>query len=141
MAFHITGTPVLAISSSINRNDKEIIERMREYVSLHTNDPKEIEIMLETFKKPWNILNYFSKTMKTDFNSIGMSLDWRREFTTGDLIYNKFIEWQYLHLKERGYIEKGEYPILYCPQDNNAVGEDDISSGDELDLSINEYVC
>jgi len=36
MAFHITGTPVLAISSSIERNDKVTIERMEEYVSLYT---------------------------------------------------------------------------------------------------------
>ncbi|NVM35518.1 MAG: leucine--tRNA ligase [Candidatus Lokiarchaeota archaeon] len=141
MSFHITGTPVLAISSSIKRKDHVIISRMREYLSLHTNDQKEIEMIIKSFVEPWNIVNYFSKTMKDDFKSMGMSLDWRRAFTTGDIIYNKFIEWQYLHFKDRGYIEKGEYPILYCPQDKNAVGEDDISSGDELDLSINEYVC
>ena len=141
MAFHITGTPVLAISSSIRQKDQEIIARMREYVSLHTKDQVEIEKIVETFVEPWNIVNYFSKTMKNDFISIGMSLDWRREFTTGDKIYNKFIEWQYLKFRDKEYIEKGEYPILYCPQDKNAVGEDDISSGDELDLSINEYIC
>jgi len=141
MAFHITGTPVLAISSSIERKDQQTISRMKEYVSLHTTDKQEVEEIVKSFVDPWNVVKYFSKTMKIDFNSIGMSLDWRREFTTGDEIYNKFIEWQYFHLKERGYIEKGEYPILYCPQDNNAVGEDDISRGDELDLSINEYIC
>ena len=141
MAFHITGTPVLAISSSIKRKDQLTIERIKDYVSLHTKDQKEVEKIVESFVEPWNVVNYFSKTMKIDFKSMGMSLDWRREFTTGDEIYNKFIEWQYYHLKESGYIEKGEYPILYCPRDKNAVGEDDISRGDELDLSINEYVC
>jgi len=141
MAFHITGTPVLAISSSIGRKDQLTKERMKEYVSLHTKDRQEVEQIVESFIEPWNVVNYFSKTMKIDFKSIGMSLDWRREFTTGDIIYNKFIEWQYFHLKERGYIEKGEYPILFCSQDKNAVGEDDISRGDELDLSINEYIC
>ncbi|MCK4780104.1 MAG: class I tRNA ligase family protein, partial [Candidatus Lokiarchaeota archaeon] len=141
MAFHITGTPVLAISSSIERKGQQTILRMKEYVSLHTTDKQEVEEIVKSFVDPWSVVKYFSKTMKIDFKSIGMSLDWRREFTTGDEIYNKFIEWQYLHLKEREYIEKGEYPILYCPQDNNAVGEDDISRGDELDLSINEYIC
>ncbi|MFW9971958.1 MAG: leucine--tRNA ligase [Candidatus Odinarchaeota archaeon] len=141
MAFHITGTPVLAISSSIERDDKKIISRMKDYVSLHTKDRKEIDEIVRSFENPWNVVKYFSNTMKIDFNSVGMSLDWRREFTTGDKEYNKFIEWQYFHLKEKGYIEKGEYPILYCPQDNNAVGEDDISRGDELDLNINEYFC
>ncbi|MFX0022521.1 MAG: leucine--tRNA ligase [Candidatus Hermodarchaeota archaeon] len=141
MAFHITGTPVLAISSSIERGDQLQISRMKEYVSLHTKDPKDIEENVTSFVDPWKIVNYFSKTIKLDFKSIGMSLDWRRDFTTGDKIYNKFIEWQYFHLKEKNYIEKGEYPILYCPRDKNAVGEDDIASGDELDLNLNEYIC
>ncbi|MFX1380301.1 MAG: leucine--tRNA ligase [Promethearchaeota archaeon] len=141
MAFHITGTPVLAISSSIERGDKLQITRMKEYVSLHTKDQKNVNSIVKGFVNPWNIVNYFSNTIKLDFKSMGMSLDWRREFTTGDKIYNKFIEWQYFHLKEKSYIEKGEYPILYCPRDKNAVGEDDIASGDELDLNINEYIC
>ena len=141
MAFHITGTPVLAISSSIERSDQIQIERMKEYVLLHTKDQKKVNEIVNSFVDPWNIVNYFSNTIKLDFKSIGMSLDWRREFTTGDKIYNKFIEWQYFHLKEKGYIEKGEYPILYCPRDKNAVGEDDIESGDELDLNINEFIC
>jgi len=141
MAFHITGTPVLAISSSIERGDKIQIARMKEYVSLHTTDKMKVDEIVKSFVDPWNIVNYFSKTIKLDFKSIGMSLDWRREFTTGDKIYNKFIEWQYSHLKKKEYIEKGEYPILYCPRDKNAVGEDDIVSGDELDLNINEYIC
>ena len=141
MAFHITGTPVLAISSSIGRGDSEMIARMEEYVSLHTQDKEKISEIVKSFVEPWNVVNYFSGTYKSDFKSIGMSLDWRREFTTGDKLYNKFIEWQFYKLYEKGYIEKGEYPILYCPRDENAVGEDDISRGDELNLDINEYTC
>lgn len=141
MAFHITGTPVLAISSSIERDEQIQITRMKEYVSLHTSDRGKVNEIVKSFVDPWSIVNYFSNTIKLDFKSIGMSLDWRREFTTGDKIYNRFIEWQYYNLKEKGYIEIGEYPILYCPRDKNAVGEDDIVSGDELDLSINEFIC
>jgi leucyl-tRNA synthetase len=141
MAFHITGTPVLAISSSLERGDYVQKARMKEYVSLHTKDETDVNEIVKSFVDPWKIVKYFSNTIKLDFKSIGMSLDWRREFTTGDIIYNKFIEWQYFHLKENSYIEKGEYPILYCPRDKNAVGEDDIASGDELDLNINQFIC
>jgi len=74
MAFHITGTPVLAISSSIKRNNKKIISRMKEYVSLHTPKPEEIERIVASFVDPWNIVNYFSETMKRDFKSI---YNWR----------------------------------------------------------------
>ena len=42
MAFHITGTPVLAISSSIERKDDKMLERMRSYVSLHTSSEKKL---------------------------------------------------------------------------------------------------
>ena len=140
MAFHITGTPVLAISSSIERGDKSMIRRMKEYVQLHTENEKSIDTIVKSFVEPWNIVKYFSSVIKRDMKAIGMSLDWRREFTTGDAIYNKFIEWQFQKFKDKGYIEKGEYPILFCPRCNNAVGEDDISSGDELDLGINEFI-
>jgi leucyl-tRNA synthetase len=33
---------------------------------------------------------------------IGFSIDWRREFNTIMPTYQKFIEWQYSHLKEKG---------------------------------------
>ncbi|NVM18871.1 MAG: leucine--tRNA ligase [Candidatus Lokiarchaeota archaeon] len=141
MAFHITGTPVLAISSSVERGEEEMIARMKDYVSLHTKDKEKVLKIVESFVEPWNVVNYFSNTYKIDFRSIGMSLDWRREFTTGDKLYNKLIEWQYHKLFKQGYLEKGEYPILYCPRCENAVGEDDISRGDELNLDINEYTC
>jgi len=141
MAFHITGTPVLAISSSIERNDDKMLERMRSYVSLHTSNEHDIEKVVKSFIDPWNVVNYFSETIKIDLNAIGMSIDWRREFTTGDKLYNKFIEWQFQKMKNEGYIEKGNYPILFCPRCNNAAGEDDIANGDELDLNINEFTC
>jgi len=108
---------------------------------LHTTDRGQAKKIVKSFVEPWNIVNYFSDTYKIDFRALGMSLDWRREFTTGDKLYNKLIEWQYHKLFDQGYLEKGEYPILYCPQCGNAVGEDDISSGDELNLDINEYTC
>ncbi|MHA1196523.1 MAG: leucine--tRNA ligase [Promethearchaeota archaeon] len=141
MAFHITGTPVLAILSSIKRGDMKTIKKMEEYVALHVKKKEDIKRIVKSFENPWNLVRYFSEKMKFDFKSIGMSFDWTREFTTGDEIYNKFIEWQYLKLKEAGCLEKGEYPILYCPRCDNAVGEDDIIGGDELNLDIVKYYC
>ena len=126
MAFHITGTPVLAISSSLERGDKDTFEKMYDYVAIHTSNEKQINKIVQSFVDPWNIVHYFSAKMKVDLRSIGMSLDWRREFTTGDKIYNKFIEWQYYKLKEKGYLEKGEYPtqiVWYrCLFDGNMLG-------------------
>ena len=140
MAFHITGTPVLAVSISVKMKDEKALNTLRKYISYHTKDEKEIEKTLMSFAEPINVYSYFSKTMKKDFNSLGMSLDWRREFTTADRIYNKFIEWQFLKLKEKKYLIKGDYPITFCLNCVNAVGEDDIKDGDTDPVSINEFV-
>ncbi|MHA1242545.1 MAG: hypothetical protein ACTSQU_17425, partial [Promethearchaeota archaeon] len=54
-------TPVLAISSSIERNDIETIERMEEYVSLHTTDREQVKRLVESFVEPWNIVNWIGE--------------------------------------------------------------------------------
>ncbi len=92
MAFHITGTPVWSISKGIKRGDKEIIEKTLEDIKVHTKDEKKAKEILKTFKDPWKVVEYFSEKMKEDFKSMGMSIDWRRDFTTGDDIYNRFVE-------------------------------------------------
>ncbi len=138
IAFHITGTPVLAISKSIQAKDEKILKLMKEYVSYHTSE--NTESIVQSFREPINIYKYFSKTMKADFGSLGMSFDWRRDFTTADKIYNKFIEWQYFKFKEKNFLIQGKYPITYCLSDKNAVGEDDIKDGDTDPVAMNEFV-
>ncbi|MFW9995600.1 MAG: leucine--tRNA ligase [Candidatus Odinarchaeota archaeon] len=140
-AFHITGTPVEAISTALKAGDKKKFKEFENNVNLHNPDPDKTPDIVKSFIEPWNIVRYFSNTMKQDFRSLGMSIDWTREFTTGDPEYNKFIEWQYKHFWESNYITTGNYGILFCtnPDHGGAVGEDDVASGDELDLSIQEF--
>ncbi len=56
---------------------------------------------------------------------IGFSIDWRREFTTTDPHYNRFIEWQFQKLRQNGYITQGSHPVGWCPKDGNPVGMHD----------------
>ncbi|MFH1786447.1 MAG: leucine--tRNA ligase [archaeon] len=139
MAYHVTGTPVLAVSQGIKSSDPKFVSQMREYIAIHTQNPQEVEKILNSFTDPWSVYEYFSNTMRVDFESIGMGVDWRRDFTTGDKIYNQFIWWQYFKFKEKGYLVKGSYPILYSIADQNAVGEDDIKDGDIDKVSISEF--
>ncbi|MCW1297825.1 MAG: leucine--tRNA ligase [Candidatus Parvarchaeota archaeon] len=139
MAFHITGTPILSISMRIANNEKETINLFKEYVSLYENDPKKVKKIVESFKEPWNVANYFAEKMMDDFKSIGYSIDWRRRFTTGDKAYKAFVQWQFRKLKESGYLIKGSYPVLFCINCNNAVGEDDIKGGDVIKPGICEF--
>ena len=140
MAFHVTGTPVLAISRRIESGEKEFIKLFESYVKLHEKDETKVKEIVKSFVKPENVMQYFASTFIKDFKSLGCSIDWRRKFTTNDLEYNKFIEWQFQKLNELGFIKKGEYPVLYCPNCKNAVGEDDIKSGDQIKAEVGEWL-
>ncbi|MDD5022824.1 MAG: class I tRNA ligase family protein, partial [Candidatus ainarchaeum sp.] len=141
MAFHITGTPVLAVSSKIIAKDPETIKLYQDYVSNYEESEEEIKRIVDSFSEPWNIVKYFSSKLIQDFKSIGFSIDFSRQFTTGDLEYNKFIEWQFEKYHEKGYLKKANYPVLYCPKDENAVGEDDISGGDEEKIEVQKFTA
>ncbi len=140
MAFHITGTPVLSVSWKIKNKDENEWQKYRDYVSIYENDKKKIEETVATFEKPENVATYFANKIINDFLGMGFSIDDTKQFTTGDLEYNKFIEWQYGILNEKNLITKGAYPILWCVNDKNAVGEDDIKDGDEVKVEVNEFV-
>ena len=140
MAFHITGTPVLSISAKIKEGDKHTIDIYTDYVSIYESDKKKVKTIVKSFKEPMNVAMYFAENMINDFQAMGYSLDIHRQFTTGDPEYNKFIEWQYKKLIEQGFVVQGEYPILWCPNDQNAVGEDDIKDADVDKVEIQDFV-
>jgi len=66
--------------------------------------------------------------------SLGLSIDWRRQFTTNDDRYSKFITWQYETLKERGLLEKGLHPVKYCTEEENPVTTHDLLEGEEAEF-------
>lgn len=139
MGFHVTGTPVLAISDSIKRNDEEIIKLYTEYLGLYEKDPAAISKIIQSFVDPANVANYFAAHVREDLDKLGCSIDWRPTFTTMDVEYQKFVQWQFRKLHAKGVLVKGKYPILYSPVDKNAVGEDDIKDGDTDKVQIQEF--
>ena len=140
MAYHITGTPILSISSRIARKEPKVWDQYRKYVGIYEKNPQKVDEIISSFTEPMNVAMYFAKHLMQDWQSMGFSLDTSRQFTTGDSEYKKFIEWQYHHLYKKDYITKGTYPILWCKQCQNAVGEDDILGGDEQKVEISEFV-
>ncbi len=139
MGFHITGTPILAISKRIEQGDKKMIEMHKEYVSIYEKDPKKVDEIVESFKDPENLANYYANVIIADFERMGYSIDWRRKFNTGEKFYNKFVEWQFKKLFDKNLIIKGKHPVYFCPSCNNPVTTDDIKGGDELSIEMNEY--
>ncbi len=138
MAFHVTGTPILAIADSIAKGEKEVVERYKEYVSIY-EDATKVEEIVNSFSNAENVANFFAARISEDFKRMGYSIDWRKKFNTTEPIYNKFIEWQFKKLYDKGVIKKGKYPITYSIEDDSAVGEDDIEEGDINKVSIIEH--
>ena len=44
--------------------------------------------------------------------------------------YQKFIEWQYINLKRKGYVTRGTHPVVWCPKDNSPTGDHDRQVGE-----------
>ncbi|TFF67869.1 leucine--tRNA ligase [Candidatus Thorarchaeota archaeon] len=130
MASHMTGTPILGMVERIKAGDEEAIEQYKRDLRLYLDTEEEVEEQLSEFTDPWTTARFFADAISSDFKALGYSIDWRRKFTTGDKIYNKFIEWQYHKFMDKGYIKQGDYPLLYCPRCRNPVGEDDLLEGE-----------
>lgn len=130
MGFHVTGTPIIGLAELISKRDKRTID----VYTKHHDVPYEELVTLTT---PEKIVEYFSKEAEKALKIIGYSIDWRRKFTTMDVAYQKFIEWQYWRLKEKGLIVKGSHPVRYCPNDDNPVEDHDLLAGEEA--TILEY--
>jgi leucyl-tRNA synthetase len=131
MAFHYTGTPVLAMAKRLADNDKDLIH---DFVQVY-KIPKE---KLKELTEPIAMARYFHQEMKKGMKEIGYSIDWRREFTTIDPQYNRFIEWQFQKLRQGGYITRGSHPVGWCPKDGNPVGQHD-TIGD-VEPEIGEFI-
>ncbi|MGC8586420.1 MAG: leucine--tRNA ligase [Candidatus Micrarchaeia archaeon] len=117
MAFHATGTPIIAFAKRIRKNDHDLIEEFRAF-NISDDDIKKME-------DPLYIVSFFSNEIKRGMQRAGFSIDWRRQFNTIDPIFSKLIEWQFYKLKEKGLLTQGNHPVGWCPNENNAVGQHD----------------
>ncbi len=130
MAFHYTGTPVLAMAKRLAEKDHELIN---DFVKVY-KVPKE---KLKELTDPLAMARYFHEEIREGMKKIGYSIDWRREFTTVDPQYSRFIEWQFHKLLQAGYIKRGSHPVGWCPTDGNPVGQHD-TQGD-VEPEIGEF--
>lgn len=137
MAWHVTGAPIIGICERIKNKDPETIRVYREIY----NVPEET---LAKFTDPVAVVEYFKKRAKETFIRAGFGIDWTREFVTTELnpTYDRFIQWQFRKLKEKGYVVKGSHRVRFCTHDNQAVGDHDLMEGEEatiLDYSLEKF--
>jgi len=131
MGFHYTGTPILGMAKRVEANDVELIEAFKTLYKVPEDKIKE-------FVEPVKIADYFHEEIKSGMIEMGYSIDWRREFTTIDPAYQKFIEWQFRNLKEKNLIVQGSHPVGWCPKDQNPVSQHDTLGDVEPDFT--EYI-
>lgn len=131
MGFHYTGTPILAMSKRVASGDEELIET---FTKVHHVSIKDIA----GFVEPLEIARFFHNEIKQGMVEMGYSIDWRREFTTIDKAYSKFVSWQFRLLRKKGLIIRGSYPVAWCLNDQNAVSQHDTIGDVEPDF--NEYL-
>lgn len=142
--WHATGSPIVLAAKRVKENE-----------------PKQIKILLDMgipekeipkFSDPNHWIEFFMPVFKNNLSSLGLSIDWRREFvtTSRNPHYDKFIQWQFDVLKEKGFVVKGKFPVVWDPKENIAIGDHDRIEGEgettqefclfKFKLSTGEYV-
>ncbi len=129
MGFHITGTPIIAMAKRIKEKDESILSIFEKIYGISREQAMELT-------DPVSLVSHFSREIEMGMKEMGFSIDWRRKFYTFDKMFNKFIEWQFHKLKEKGYLVKGTHPVAWCPSCNGAVSAHD-TKGD-VDPEIEE---
>lgn len=69
------------------------------------------------------------KTFKGQIQSLGISFDWNREFSTTDPEYYKWTQWQFLKFFEHGMAYKAKKDINWCPNCKTGLSNEDSSGG------------
>lgn len=128
MGFHYTGTPILGMSRRVAAGDADLLDTFHKIYKLGDD-------VIETFVEPVKIASYFHNEIKLGMKEMGYSIDWRREFTTIDPAYSKFISWQFRTLRNKGLIVQGSHPVGWCPRDQNPVSQHDTMGDVEPDFT------
>ena len=124
-AWHWTGKTIVGMSYRLKQGDKTV---RRAFVELDGVPEAEVE----KFTDPEYLASYYTKASRQVLKDTGFSIDWRREFRTVDPSYRKFVEWQYLRLRELGYVVQGTHPVVWCSLDRSPTGDADRLDGEGI---------
>ncbi|MBI2147478.1 leucine--tRNA ligase [Candidatus Woesearchaeota archaeon] len=110
--WHATGSPIVDAAQRVREGEEKQLKILR--------DCGVPEADISKFAEPEHWISYFVPEYRKDIQSLGLSIDWRREFFTTELNphYNKFVQWQFSILKKKGYVKKGKFPVVWDPKNN-----------------------
>ena len=123
-AWHATGSPIISAAERVKEGEKKQIGLLKGEGFSDTE--------IKKFSKPEKWISVFGKKWMQDLKSMGLSIDWRRNFITTSLnpYYDKFVKWQFRKLKEKGFVGKGKHPVVWDPKTNLPVGDHDRVEGE-----------
>jgi leucyl-tRNA synthetase len=112
-------------------NAKTVKAKYQFQIMLSQGIPKN---QLSKFSDPQYWLEYYPPLCKRDMSSIGMRVDWRRQFVTTDAnpYYDAFIRWQMNRLHEMEKIRFGSRYTIYSPKDGQPCMDHDRSKGEAI---------
>ena len=131
MAWHVTGTPIIGAVERLEKREEKQLSVLQETYNVSDDVLSELETPMGYAR------HFIDEHYKTGMQSLGLSIDWRREFTTNDDRYSKFITWQYETLRQKGRLEKGLHPVKFCTEQENPVTTHDLLEGE--DVEYQEY--
>jgi len=123
-AWHWTGETVAGASERIKLKDEKFIHALRVVDGVPEEE-------LEKFVDPVYMARYYTDYNREAVKKLGLSVDWRREFHTSSHhpTFSRFVEWQYLKLKQKNFIIQGTHPVVWCPKCESPTGEADRLEG------------
>ena len=131
MAWHVTGTPIVGAVERLKKGETAQIESLQNAFGVPESD-------LQSLETPMGYARYFIEesdaSYKAGMQPLGLSIDWRREFTTNDDRYSKFITWQYETLRDHGRLEEGLHPVKFCTNERQPVTTHDLLEGEEAEF-------
>ena len=128
MAWHVTGTPIVGAVERLEKGEEDQLSVLQDTYGVPDDT-------LDEMTTPMGYANHFvEEHYKTGMEQLGLSVDWRREFTTEDARYSQFVTWQYETLEDRGLLEQGLHPVKYCTNEQQPVTTHDILEGEEAEF-------
>ncbi|MDI6820360.1 MAG: leucine--tRNA ligase [Candidatus Hodarchaeaceae archaeon] len=131
MAYHFTGTPIVGAAKRVARREPGFIKVLVERYGITEEE-------LPKFEEPHYFATHFARVSDLSYRRgmewLGYSIDWRREFTTIDPQYSKFITWQYHKLMDADLVIKGAHPVKWCPSCGNPVTDHDLLEGEGVGI-------
>jgi leucyl-tRNA synthetase len=112
IGFHATGGDAAKIFKTIKANPEEAL--------VYGIDPK----VAGTVNSPEELVGEFRKIYIKIFKMAGFSLNYDTQVSTIDGQYNKFVQWQFRKLKEKGYLVQRDYRVAWCPKEEQPVNLD-----------------